>query len=72
MKFLRKINWYFYYSYHRPSAKIEALFASINRLAFIEKSKPFSERELLVKRAQSKLIFYNQLGLIFFNIRNTI
>tara|TARA_A100001035_G_C27783650_1_gene503126 strand:+ start:46 stop:1422 length:1377 start_codon:yes stop_codon:yes gene_type:complete len=71
MKFIRKINWYLNYSYHRPSAKIEALFESIQRLAFIEKSRPFSERELLVKKAQSKLIFYNHIGLLLMNIRNT-
>ena len=34
---------------HRPSAKLEALNATLHRLTLVNKSKTFSERELLIK-----------------------
>ena len=72
MRFFNWIIWYFRKSYHRPSAKLEALNATLHRLTLVNKSKTFSERELLIKKPHVKLVFYNNLGLIFFNIRNTI
>ena len=71
MRFLKNLHWYIKYSYHRPAAKIESLISYIKRSSYIEKSRPFSEREFLLKEPNFKLKFFNQFGLAILNLRNT-
>jgi len=60
--FLKKVYYYLFRSYHRPSAKFLHLLVLLKSLLFNKKSKILSEKFMLLKNPPISTIFYNFFG----------
>ena len=70
--FLKKINYYFFKSYHRPSAIFLHFLVFFQSFFFNKKSKIISEKFMLLKNPPASTIFYNLFGRFFIIIANFI
>ncbi|EEE40340.1 conserved hypothetical protein [Prochlorococcus marinus str. MIT 9202] len=68
----RKLNFYLFKSYHRPSAKIYSLKTFFTKYLYSKSSDIFSERSALLKKPPLALEFYNSLGRIILYVKYSI
>lgn len=70
--FLKNFKKFLFTNYHRPSAKVQHLFALLKKIILNKKSNFFAERIMLLKTPPTSMQYYNFLGRILFLLRNIL
>ena len=69
---LKDFKKFLFTDYHRPSAKVQHLFALLKKITLNKKSNFFAERIMLLKTPPASMQYYNFLGRILFLLRNIL
>lgn len=66
----KKIKYFLFQSFHRPSATALHFYVLIKKIFYNKKTNLFSEKILLLKSPPESTVYYNLLGRIFFIVLN--
>ena len=69
---LKKLKYFLFETYHRPSAKIHHIFILLESLFLTKKTNLISEKMFLLKRPPQTIIYYNFFGRFFYMVKNFV